>query len=274
MIQKLRSNPDAVILASDYKKIGDSIELNRERIKLTFLSISQSNTSSVEKKLDEIVEGGVTPAEKEALAREYDALQRDFGILKQETDEADLGNSDEYRYVLESYERLCALFEKIIKSSGTYTDSDSFLLSDYYTEFSRRANALESAILNVQTNEAIINGYYAKSVAYVNIVPQSVAVNTTCTISSNFLYDGNEVIDDIDESCIAFGITGLANSVTSSMFILDTTTYPEATVTVQPLTNSAVVENCKEFELKYEAIGENGIEARVIFTLDSGSMPF
>ena len=276
MIQKLRSNPDAVIVASDYKKVGSSVELNRERVALTFISLSQNAFTSAQKRIEDITgDYIVTPAEKQSLAREYDSLQRDFGILKQETEESDLGNSDEYLLTLEMYERLCALFEKIINSVGTYTDSDCMLLSQYYSDFTNAATALETAILNVQTNEAIINGYYSRSVAYVDIIPQSVAVNTVCNISAGFLYDGVEHISDIDEDNIMFGIVGLSPDINPATdFVFDTTTYPDSDVDYHPLTNSAEVTGCKAFGLRYAGIGTNGVDVRMAVTLDSGSMPF
>ena len=58
------------------------------------------------------------------------------------------------------------------------------------------------------------------------------------------------------------------------MFDIDTTTYPSAYVQITALTNSAIVYNCKDFSIGYDAIGENGCLVKCTLTLDSDSMPF
>lgn len=280
MIQKLRSNPEAIHVASGYKEIGDSLKINRERIAITALNVSKSDTDKVLSRIDNIVSDKVvTVAEKDSLSREYDAITRDFDILKSETRDADLGDSDEFYNTNEAFKTLASLFEKIINSKGDYVGEDVQYLSVYYKDYSEKANILESKILAVTTENSKINDYYAKTKIYVNATPQAVPVNDESVVSLSVLFDGREVVNYINADDVSFGVTGLATPPQTGWSIddwitVDTTRYPQATVTYQALTNSVIIEKAKEFSIKYEAISEDGIIPKCLIVLDIDSMPF
>ena len=82
MIKKVQSSPENVYVASGYKEIGKSFELNRQRVANVVYSISRANTDAQMQRLDELVgTDGITDAEKPSLARELDSIMRDFEYL-------------------------------------------------------------------------------------------------------------------------------------------------------------------------------------------------
>ena len=277
MIRKVQRNPENVFVASDYKKIGQALELNRQRVANVVNSISRANTAAQMERLDNLVgTDGITDAEKPSLARELDSLMRDFDYLSTETRNADLGDSDEYHAVKDSYDRLVDLMSRIINSVGTYTNSDVNYLTSYYSDYTNNAIILGNLILATTSELDKINAYYSMTSAGVNIYPELVAVNTSTTITASLTYEGEEKIFEqgVPAASVSFGLNGLSSSVTSSMFGFNTTLYPNARVEITPLTHSAVVENCKQFTLSYDAIGSDGVSVTVSISLDSDSMPF
>ena len=281
MIRKVNKNPESIYVASDYKAIGEAIELNRIRVNNVVNSIGRANTEAQIERIEEIVgTDGVTDAEKPSLARELDALMRDFEILGSETRNAELGDSDEYHAVKDSYDRLVDLMTRIINSVGTYTNSDVNNLTDYYADYTQKAIAMGDLILLTTAELERINSYYAMTHAGVQIVPDVVSMNEYATVSASLLYEGIEKIweNNVSADVVSFGLTGLSNLVTQATaltyFGINTTLYPNATVTVTELTHSAVVENCKSFTLAYGAISNDGVSVNVSISLDSESMPF
>lgn len=273
----VQANPEAIHVASEYKKVGSSFEMNRQRVANVIYSINRTNNDAQQSRIEDLVgTDGITDAEKPALARELDALKRDFEYLGNDTRNADLGDSDEYRATKDAYDRVVDLMTRIINSVGTYNSSDVNNLSSYYNDYTSKATALENLILQTTADIDKISAYYAKTKVGVNIYPEAVPANSNTQITASIIYEGDEKVwlPGVLASNISFGLTGLSNAATSSMFILDTITYPEARVTITQLTNSAVVENCKEFGLSYSAIGENGVNITISVNLDSDSMPF
>ena len=272
----VESNPEKVHVASDYKEVGKSFDLNRQRVTNVVSSISRSNNNAMSQRISSLIEGdGITDAEKPSLARERDSLIRDFDYLGNDTRNADLGDSDEYRAVKDAYDLLIALMDKIINSEGTYTNSDLNNLTAYYADYTAKSIVLQNLILEVTSEQDRISAYYAQTKIVVKAYPEAVPVNTNTDVSVSVLYGSEEVdITDISEDCFSFGITGLASGATSSMFVFDYTLYPNAYVQITPLTNSAVVSRCKAFGLAYGAIGNSGVVINCSLTLDSETIPF
>lgn len=277
MIRKVQRNPENVFVASDYKKIGQSLELNRQRVANVVNSISRANTNAQLERLDNLVgTDGITDAEKPSLARELDSIMRDFDYLSTETRNADLGDSDEYHAVKDSYDRVVDLMSRIVNSVGTYTNSDVNYLTLYYSDYTNNAITLGNLILSTTAELDKINAYYSMTSAGVNIYPELVAVNTSTTVTASLTYEGEEKIFEqgVPAASVSFGLNGLSDNVTSSMFGFNTTLYPNARVEITALTHSAVVYNCKQFTLSYDAIGSDGVSVTVSISLDSDSMPF
>lgn len=275
MIKKVQSSPENVYVASGYKEIGKSFELNRQRVANVVYSISRANTDAQMQRLDELVgTDGITDAEKPSLARELDSIMRDFEYLGNETRNADLIGSDEYVAVLDSYNRLVELLSRIINSTGTYTNPDVNLINDYYSDYTEKAITLENLILETTAELDRIAAYYAMTKVDVEISPDAIAVNEECSVNAVVTFADGDVTSVCPATGFSFGITGLSDEATSSMFDIDTTTYPSAYVQITALTNSAIVYNCKDFSIGYDAIGENGCLVKCTLTLDSDSMPF
>jgi len=272
MITKVNKNPSDVFVATDYKKIGKSFELNRQRITNIVYSYGRAATDEANKRIDAITsDKTITDSEKRQLERELDSIKRDFDILGNDAYNADLGNSDEYLAVQASYNKLVALLDKIIRSEGTYTDFDLNYLTSYYRDYTDNAIVLGNLILETTAEIDRINAYYAMTKINVDINPASVAVNTTTHVSLSVLYDGVEKVSVVPVSAVTFNVENLSSSATTSMFHFDSS-YSEASVVI---TNaSAVVTNCKDFTLDYAAIGNSGINVKCTVTLDSDSMPF
>ena len=275
MIKKVQSNTENVYVASGYKEIGKSFELNRKRITNIVSSINRSNTEAQKKRIDDLVgTDGITDAEKLPLARELDALKRDFDYLGTDTRNAGLVDSEEYRETKASYDKLVSLMERIVNSTGTYVNSDVNSLTDMYSAYTEKAKALENLILSTTSELDMIASYYAMTKVDIVIYPEAVSEGGSAAISVSVMHDGVERIGDIPGSAISFRLTGLANDVSSEMFGFDVNEFPDARVTVTALTNSAVVENCKSFTLHYDAISESGINVNSSIALDIGLMPF
>jgi hypothetical protein len=275
MIKKVQKTPENIYVASGYKEIGKSFELNRQRVANVVYSISRANTEAQIQRIDELVgTDGITDAEKPSLARELDAIMRDFEYLGNETRNANLIDSDEYSAVLASYNRLVELMSRIINSKGTYTNADVNYITEYYNDYTEKAITLENLILETTAELDRIAAYYAMTKVDLEIAPEAVAIGETCHVSAIVTFADGNVTSDCPATAFSFGITGLSDDATTSMFVLDTTTYPSATVTISSITNSAVVSNCKDFSIRYGAIGESGCLVKCTLTLDSDSMPF
>lgn len=271
MIKKMNNRPEEVLLVSGVKEIGSAVTLNRDRLALTILGIANEDYDIINQKFTEYTkDGSITDVEKPALQRELDSIDRDFQLLRRQTRDNNLGDSDEYRAYESDYNRLSELLRKIITSVGTYSAPDVYNLNTYYDEYNQSATALGNLILNSQGYNTDIDTYYARTSVSVNITPQSVAVNTQTTVSASIKYEGVEKVQDVPTSAISFGVTGLAANVPASDFVLPT----GASVTITELTHSAVVTGCKTFNLKYNAIGADGITVVCQVELDSDSMPF
>ena len=275
MIKKVQSSPENVYVASGYKEIGKTFELNRQRVANVVYSISRANTDAQMQRLDELVgTDGITDAEKPSLARELDAIMRDFEYLGNETRNADLIGSDEYVAVLDSYNRLVELLSRIINSTGTYTNPDVNLINDYYNDYTEKAITLENLILERIAEQDMINAYYAMTKVNVSAYPDAIPVNQTSVVSATITYDGVDKTSDVSADSIIFSVVNLASGTTASMITVNTTIYPHASVQLHPITNSAEIMYCKEFTIAYDAIGAEGIVVKCDVTLDSDSMPF
>jgi len=272
MIQKMNNKPEEILLVSGVKEIGKAVNLNRERVALTILGIANEDYDLINQKFQQYTEDGeITDVEKPSLQRELDAIDRDFQLLRRETRENGLGDSDEYREYEDKYNQLSALLTKIINSVGTYGASDVYEINNYYTQYTSAATALGNLILETQEINSTIDSYYARTSVIVNIIPEAVPVNTTTSISAQIVYNGSAIdMTDISASAVSFGLTGLATGIQSSAFGLPT----GASVVITELTHSAVVSNCKSFTLAYEGIGATGVNVTCQVILDSDSMPF
>lgn len=275
MVRLVQSNPENIYVATDYKKIGKSFEIQRQRVTNVISSISRASAREQEQRIEELVgTDGITDSEKGALRRELDSIIRDFEYLGTDTRNADLSESDEYFAVLDAYNRLVDLMTKIVNSVGTYTDADVYYLTPYYSDYTSKAITLQNLILATTAEIDRINAYYAMTRASVIINPEAVGIGDTTDISASLTYEGIEKISYVSADCVTFGLAGLSDTVTSSMFTFDTELYPDASVTITALTHSAIVENCKEFTLAYGAISEGGVFVSLDISLDSDSMPF
>ena len=278
MKTKVQSNPENIYVASGYKEIGKSLELQRRRITNVVYAVSRENNDAQQARIDALVgTDGITDAEKPSLARELDALIRDFTTLGNETRNADLGDSDEYYAAQQAYDRLFALMTKIVNSVGTYEESDVNLLTEYYADYTEKAITLGNLIIEITAEIERLNAYRQLTEIRVNAIPMSLPVNTNTDIVAEVYYNGEDKTSLVDATNFSFGITGLVSGTAQEMqskFTLDTTTYPNASVTAYPLTNSAIVVNCKSFKLNYFGIGTTGVVVTCSVTLDSDSMPF
>lgn len=271
MINKVQSDPEAIHVATDYKKIGKSFELNRQRVVNVVYSISRTTNEAQKKRIDEIIsDKAVTDSEKITLSRELDALIRDFDYLTTETRNAELGTTDEYMNTKESYDRLVELLSKIVNSVGVYDNIDVTYLTDYYNDYTAKTKILERLILDTTAQQNRIEKYSAMVSLDINIYPEAVPAGGSATVSAMLFYEGEDKIDDVDPDDISFGITGLDSGVTSSMFTIPT----GGTLRLYPLTNSAEIEGCTSFEIDYDALGSSDVQVNCSVVLDSDSMPF
>jgi len=277
MINKVHSNPENIYVATEYKTIGKFFELNRQRVTNVIYSISRATSEAQAKKIREITEdNAVTDAEKQSLARELDALVRDFGYLTTETRNADLGGSDEYIATKEAYDRLVDLLTRIVNSVGTYNNVDVTYLSDYYNDYTDKAKTLETLILDTTAYTDRINRYKQLTTVDVIIYPEAVPVNTSASVKAVLMYDGQDYIDDehVDADSVTFGLTGLSNSVTQATASTYFTIPSGGSITVSELTHTAEITGCKSFSISYNAIGSTAVIVNCSISLDSDSMPF
>ena len=274
MITKVNKNPSDVFVATDYKKIGKSFELNRQRITNIVYSYGRAETDAQGKRIDEITsDKTITDSEKRQLERELESIMRDFEILGNDAYNADLGNSDEYMNVKNSYDRLVALLDKIIRSSGTYTDYDLNYLTDYYKDYTNNAIILGNLILETTAEIDRINAYNSRVKVDVIITPEAVPVGTSASVVVSVLYDGVEKASVVSPSSFTFTVENLSSGATTSMFTIDSS-YTSATVSINSITHTATITNCRGFEIAYSAIGDTGVSVKCVLTLDSDSMPF
>lgn len=273
MIRQAEQYPEKIVVASGFEKIGDPIQLNRQRIVNVIASITRQNQEIAISRMNDYADTSViTDADKESLRRELASLERNMEYLITDTRNANLGDSTEYAQVKAAYDKIHDLMEKIVNSVGTYRGTDVALIPAYFQDFTDKATILETKILNTTAENSKINAYYSKTIAGVNIYPEAVPVNTSTTISASLLYEGVEKINEqgVSVNAVSFGLIGLAAGATSSMFTLPS----GAEITITELTHSAVITKCKSFQMAYNAIGNSGVNVSVSITLDSDSMPF
>lgn len=274
MITKVNKNPSDVFVATDYKKIGKSFELNRQRITNIVYSYGRAATDEANKRIDSITsDKTITDSEKRQLERELDSIKRDFDILGNDAYNADLGNSDEYIAVQASYNKLVALLDKIIRSEGTYTDFDLNYLTSYYRDYTDNAVILGNLILETTAEIDRINAYNSRVKIDVIITPEAVPVGSSASVVASVLYDGVEKASVVNPSCFTFTVENLSSGATTSMFTIDSS-YTSATVSINSLTHTATITNCRDFQIAYSAIGDTGISVKCVLMLDSDSMPF
>lgn len=271
MIKQVHSDPENVYVASGYKEIGSSIEINRERITNVIASYTRESSEAAIRRMQEYADDYmITDSEKDSLKIELSALERDYENILTDTKNADFGDTEEFRAVRDAYNKIHDLLYKIVSYVGTYKGSDVQDIVPLYQDYTDKASYLESLILDATAERERIGSYYSMTRAGVDIYPESVAVSTSTTITASLIYNGEEKISLVPVDAISYGITGLSSSVTSAMF-----TLPQgAEITVTPITNSAVVTKCRSFQMSYDAIGSNGAKVNISITLDSGSMPF
>ena len=271
MKKQVHSDPENVYVASGYKEIGGSVELNRQRIVNVIASFTRENSEAAIRRLQDYTEDNtITETEKESLKRELAALDRDYENLVAETSDADFGETQEFLEVRDAYTKIHDLLYKIVNTPGTYRGEDVQDITVYYQDYVNKATILENKILDATAEIDRIGAYYMKTQASVSVYPELVAYNTSTTITASLLYEGVEKIGLVSASAITFGITGLSDSATSSMF-----TLPQgSSITMYPITNSAVIVGAKTFQMAYNAIGVNGADVRISIELDSDSMPF
>lgn len=275
MKRVVQSDPENVYVASGYKEIGKSFDLQRQRVTNVVYSISRASTEEQGRRIDELVgTDGITDAEKPALARELDSIIRDFDYLSTDTANADLIDSDEFVMTRQAYDTLVELMSRIVNSVGTYTNSDVNMITVYYADYTTKAIALQNLILSTTSELDRINAYYAMTKVNVSAYPEAIPVNQTSVVSATITYEGVDKTSYVSADSIVFGVVNLASGTTSSMITVNTTLYPHASVQLHPITNSAEIMYCKEFTIAYDAIGAGGIAVKCEVTLDSGSMPF
>lgn len=291
MITKVQNNPEDIYVASGYKEIGKSFELNRQRVTNIVYGTNQATINSRLSILSGLTsDNQITDAEKPTLQREMENIYRTFVNLKTQTANADLGDSDEYQNFREAYERVYALMYKIVTSSGTYVGTDVKLIDTYYTDFTDKANTLQTLIINTTTELDRISSYYAMTKVNPSVFPESVAVDSYSSVSASILYDGVEKVADVPVSAISFSVSGMAVYANTSqttvgtrlylvdsdtnnyLLSVDTSIYPDATMSYS--NGSCSITGTKSFRVHYYGIGDEGVNVNCAVVLDSGSMPF
>ena len=163
MNTKVTNQPSERIVATDFIKIGDSLNLNRERIALTLLGISYSSMSATATKFDQYTaDGMITDEEKPQLQRELDSLERDFNLLRRQAREENIGDDERYLAVEEAFNALYNLLTKIINSRGTYANRDVYDINKLYADYTQKATVLGNYILSLQSEEQMISLYFAR----------------------------------------------------------------------------------------------------------------
>lgn len=271
MITKVRNRPENIYMASDYRKVGEAIGINRERVAITAMSVLQANSKRAEERIESYTSDNViTDAEKPSLKRELDALERDFGILGRETLEAGLGESEEYKNTEEAYDTLAELFRRIINSKGTYDAPDVSFLSTYFAQYTAYASVLENSILEVQAQANMENNFYSRTRVNVITSPDAVGLNGETSVFAKVYYDGEEVTGYLNHSYFEYDVSGVASEYTPSMI----TVPAGAVVTYNSEAHTLNIKQARTFSLKRNAISDAGIDIVCTLTVDSGSMPF
>lgn len=272
MITKVRNTPENIYVSSDYKKIGEAIGINRERVAITAMSMIQANTQRAQERITEYTkDNAITDAEKPSLKRELDALERDFGILGRETIEAGLGDSQEYKDTEDVYDELVALFTKIINSKGTYDAPDVAFLTTYYAQYTAYATILENSILEVQAEANKINAFYSKTSVVVATSPDAVAKNQSTSVSARVYYDGEDMTGYLTNDYFEYDISGLDSQFDQRTML----TVPSgAIVTHDPINNTLNIKKARTFTIKYEGLSTAGVDIVCTFSVDSESLPF
>ena len=266
MISKVDSNPEMIYVGSDFKTVGKSIELNRERLQLTSQTISRGDRQNVLDRLDQIDDDGkVDESEKAVLVRELARIDNDMATIRIETRDADLAESQQWENLLDAYQRIHDLMDRIVNSQGVYEASDVYDLNPLYDAYLDAYEAMETIIFAV-------NNQYIKAKVVLDIQPNVVSAKDPCVISIVLDNDGVDRTSLVDPDNVSFGLSGLANGFTSSLIEINTTLYPHGTVTVGT-GNTATVSGCLSFTLLYDGLSDDGVNVNAVVRIDTDSIP-
>jgi len=264
MISKVDSNPEMIYVGSDFKKVGRAIELNRERVELTSQTITRADREHITDRIASIDDDNkVDDSEKATLVREMARMENEFSLIRNEARDYDLGDSYEWENLVEKYEQIHALMEKIINTVGVYEDSDVHDLDPYYKQYLDAYDALQTLIfaVNTQSNAKVV----------VDIQPQVVSAKNPTVVT--LILDNNGVDDTskVLAENVTFSLSGLSSEFTTSMVVIDTTLYPDAEVEAGT-GNTAFVTGCKAFTLLYGALSDDGVSVNAVVRIDTDSI--
>ena len=271
MRREVHSDPENVYVASGYKELGNTIEINRQRVVNVIASFTRETSEAAIRRMQEYADDyAITDQEKKALRMDLADLDGNYDNIVSETKDADFGDTYEFRAVRDAYTKIHDLLYKIVNYEGTYKGDDVGDIVPYYQDYVDKATILVNEIMLATSEAGKINTYYAKTKVGVDIIPESVAVNTSTTVYASVLYDGEEQIGNVDADTITFLVSGLANSVTSAMFAIPS----GGSIDIDNVYHTAEITGCKTFQMNYYAIGQSGVKVDIDVTLDSDLMPF
>ena len=275
MKQKVRNNPEDIMVVSGVELVGEDIRLNRERATLTLLGVSRTDTEIEQNKFNEIIEGGIDDSEKNTLKKELDSITNSYDLLRRQARDADLGASDEVLALEDAYNKLFNLMNKIINSVGIYSANDVNDLNPYYADFNKASTDLTNVILSIQTEQSVETSYLSRTHVSVNIVPEIIPAPTTSTeswtaVTARIVYDDTDVNTPslIPSSAFKYVVTGLARQQASDF------RSSETGFQVTFVGTTAVIDGFRQFDIKYDAVGSAGIVVELTLTLDTDSIQF